>query len=133
MNTILFRVFLALSFMGLLILAIRGVAEMGALAALEVFVEDLTHPWRALFDADLAFHLVLLALWIFRREGGGARGLACVALTLMLGGVFMAFYLLVAAARARGDLAILLLGHPHRAGKAGQTGNRDLAKSNAIC
>ena len=86
----------------------RAMAELG-LGGGNVFVSDLSHPWRAQFNIDFSLHLILLAVWVFWREQSKVLGLVC-ALLCALGGLFTFPYLLVAVYRARGDARMLLLG-----------------------
>jgi hypothetical protein len=103
-----FQIFVLAMWVALLAITWRAVADLG-LAGGNVFVSDLSHPWRAQFNVDFLLHLILFAVWVFWRERSKPVGLVCAVLCF-LGGMFTFPYLLVAAFRARGDARALLLG-----------------------
>jgi hypothetical protein len=92
-----------------------AIAELGLPAAVQTFVGDLRHPWRAQFYADLEAHLIMFAAWIVWRERSRAVGVAFAVLTMLTGALFTLPYVIVAGIAARGDPRALLLG----AGAAG--------------
>ena len=104
-----FRTLLALAWIGVAAVTLWALAELGLAAAPVTFVQDLAHPWRAQFYADLEAHLLLFALWIVWREPSRGRGLAFALATMLLGALFTLPYLLAASIRA-GDMRALLLG-----------------------
>lgn len=76
-----------------------------------VFFSDLVAVnWRSQFNTDLVIHLSLMGAWVAWREGGGGKGYLFGAFCVIWGGMFTFPYLLIAIARARGDMADLLLG-----------------------
>ena len=86
----------------------RAIAELG-LGGGNVFLSDLSHPWRAQFNIDFLLHLLLFAVWVVWRENSKLLGIVCAVLCVF-GGMFTFPYLLVAALRSRGDFRALLLG-----------------------
>ena len=103
-----FRIFVMAMWVALLGVTWHAVAELG-LGGGNVFVSDLSHPWRAQFNIDFLLHLLLLAVWVFWREHSKLVGLVCAVLCVF-GGMFTFPYLLVAVSRSRGDARALLLG-----------------------
>ena len=90
-------------------ISILAVWQLGWMEGM-VFVSDFGHPWRAQFNSDFVFHLVLLALWVIWREKNLAIGIPC-GLGCFLGGIFVFPYLLVNLIRCDGDIRKLVLGH----------------------
>ncbi|HEX8668939.1 MAG TPA: hypothetical protein VF727_11285 [Allosphingosinicella sp.] len=105
-----FRGLLVLLWVGICAVTLWALATLGLPAAAATFVSDLAHPWRAQFYGDLEIYLLLASTWIVWREPSRLVGFACAAATIMLGALFTLPYLLVAAVRAKGDPARLVLG-----------------------
>ena len=105
-----FRIFLAAIWTAVAAVTLWALAELGLPAAAETFFGDLSHPWRAQFYADLEAHLLLVGAWMIYRERSRGVGIACAALTLLLGALFSLPYVLAASIRARGNPRLLLLG-----------------------
>jgi len=103
-----FQVFLVAIWVALLVVTWRAIADLG-LGGGNVFVSDLSHPWRAQFNVDFLLHLLLFAFWVFWREASKLVGLVCAVLCV-LGGMFTFPYLLLLAIRSRGDFRAFLLG-----------------------
>ena len=104
------RLALILGWMGIAAITLWALLSLGLTAAPATFLDDLSHPWRAQFYADLEASLLLIAVWIAWRESWRPRGFAFAAATMLLGALFTLPYLLFASLRARGDAAALLLG-----------------------
>ena len=102
--------FLAAIWTAVAAVTLWALADLGLPAALQTFLSDLRHPWRAQFYADLEAHLLLLGAWMVYRERSRSTGVACAVLTLLLGALFSLAYVLVASIRAGGDVRRLLLG-----------------------
>lgn len=90
--------------------SIHAVQAMGASASGDIFMRDFSHPWRAQFNTDFSFHLLLMALWILYREKRLIRGIPFAVLSILVGGAFSLAYILVATFAAKGDFRRLLLG-----------------------
>jgi hypothetical protein len=103
-----FQVFLVAIWVALLVVTWHAIADLG-IGGGNVFVSDLSHPWRAQFNIDFLLHLLLFAVWVFWREASKLVGLVCAVLCV-LGGMFTFLYLLVAVFRSRGDFRAFLLG-----------------------
>ena len=103
-----FQVFLVVIWVALLVVTWRAIPALG-LGGGNVFVLDLSHPWRAQFNVDFLLHLLLFAVWVFWREASKLVGLVCAVLCVF-GGMFTFPYLLVLALRSRGDFRAFLLG-----------------------
>ncbi len=83
---------------------------MGASAAGPIFFGDFAHSWRAQFNTDFGFHLLLIAAWMIFRAKTLASGLLCGFLAIFMGGVFTFAYLAVVTYRAKGNMALVLTG-----------------------
>ena len=66
--------------------------------------------WPGQFHVDFATYLVLSGLWVAWRHGFSAAGIALGVGASLLGMIFLATYLLVASAKANGDIEKVLLG-----------------------
>lgn len=66
--------------------------------------------WRSQFDADLIMHLLLLAGWVWWREGGGVKGDIIGFFYVIWGGMFSFPYLLYLIAQNQGGMRAVLLG-----------------------
>lgn len=94
------------------------IEQLGIVAALPTFLDDLGHPWRRQFYIDLEIHLLLVACWMIYREPSKMIGLFCGLATIVLGALVTAPYLLITTFRTKGDLVALLIGS-HRVDRAG--------------
>lgn len=84
---------------------------------LPVFFGDIAAMnWPGQFNLDFMGFLALSALWTAWRHHFSPTGLALAILAFFGGMGFLAIYLLLASLRARGDVAVLLLG-PARAAR----------------
>jgi hypothetical protein len=106
-----FRVLLCIGWAVLLIVTLQAVSSLGLDAAGQTFFDDLSHPWRAQFNADFGLHLLLVAAWMVWRSKSLLVGLLCGLLAILMGGLFTLAYLLVASIRVQGDFRKVLLGH----------------------
>ncbi len=100
-----------MAWLGLLLVSVRAVRQMGAGTAGEVFFADFAHPWRAQFNTDFAIHLLLVAAWMVYRARSWVTGLLCAFCAVSFGGLFTLAYLIVASFRAGGNPRTMLLGH----------------------
>jgi hypothetical protein len=106
----IFRAALVVAWLVLVWVTVKAVAAMGANAAGAVFFGDMAHPWRAQFNIDFGWHLLLVAAWLTYRDRLLIRGLVFGLLAVMLGGVFTLAFLFVETFRTNGDMRRLLLG-----------------------
>lgn len=80
-----------------------------------VFFGDIAKlAWPGQFDLDFLFMLLLVSLWVAHRHRFSPRGIALGFGAAIGGMLFLSAYLLIASLRARGDLAVLLLGEDHQ-------------------
>jgi hypothetical protein len=57
------RIFLAVAWLTIAYVTIRAVSQLGV-AGGNIFFGDFSQPWRAQFNTDFGFHLLLMAGWI---------------------------------------------------------------------
>lgn len=115
--TNLFRLALAAMWLALLYVTIAAGQALGWDKAGDVFFGDMAHPWRAQFNVDFGFHLLIVAAWMLWHARSRWWGALFAVLAVMGGGLFTFAYLLVRTIRLRGDIAAVLLGrHDHGAG-----------------
>lgn len=110
------RVFLtvaAVAWLVVLALTYKAVVSMGLTASGTVFWSDFTHPWRAQFNGDFCWYLLLTGVWILYREPRRWVGVGCALAAAALGGVFFFGYLVLATWMAKGNSSVLLLGARH--------------------
>jgi hypothetical protein len=106
----LLKAYLIICWLVVAYVTVWAVREMGAGAAGEVFLRDLSHPWRAQFNSDFFFHLLLIAGWVWYREPHPVARPLCALGSIFGGSLFSFAYILVATLRAGGDPRRLLLG-----------------------
>ena len=106
----LFRAALLLAWIAMIWVSTRAILAPDAGSAGEVFFADFAHPWRAQFNTDFSFHLLLMALWIAARERSRIRGALFGIASVFLGGAFSFAYILAATFTTKGDVRHLLLG-----------------------
>ena len=107
----LFQILTAVMFLILLVYTGLVIAEHG-LGLLPIFFGDIAKmTWPGQFNLDFLGFLILSALWLAWRHQFSGVGLV-LAIFGFFGGIgFLAPYLLVASVKAKGDAAVLLLGH----------------------
>lgn len=76
-----------------------------------VFFGDMARmAWPGQFNLDFTGFLTLSALWTAWRDRFSARGLALGVVAFFGGMLFLSVFLLILTARAKGDMAQVLLG-----------------------
>ncbi|MEM9292418.1 MAG: hypothetical protein AAGD01_12110 [Acidobacteriota bacterium] len=104
------RVFLAFSTVVIYAITVHAVVIAGINWPAVFFPDLLPLDWRSQFNADFLIHLLLLATWIWWREGSNAKGFLFGFLSIFLGGMFGFPYILIATFKAGGDPRKVLLG-----------------------
>lgn len=110
-----FRSALAIAWLTVLIVTVRAVQQLGFDKAGDFFIGDMAHPWRAQFNTDFSFFLLLVAAWMVWSAKTRLVGLLCGVLSILGGGLFTFAYLLIASFRTNGDIKAVLLGRHHHA------------------
>lgn len=113
----LFRLALAAAWLLLLWVTIEAGRRLGFDKAGDFFIGDMAHPWRAQFNTDFSFFLLLVAAWMIWSARNRALGTLCAILSVIGGGLFTFAYLLIASYRTDGDIRAILLGR-HAAPRA---------------
>jgi len=111
----IFRALLLVAWILVIWVSFHAIQTMGVNAAGAIFMGDFAYPWRAQFNTDFSFHLLLMALWIGYRERKLIWGIPLGVASIMLGGAFSLAYILVVTYLEKGDMRRVLLGH--RAGE----------------
>ena len=106
----LFRLALAAAWLVLLWVTIQAVRKLGFDKAGDFFIGDMSHPWRAQFNTDFSFFLLLVAAWMFWSSKNHALGVVFALLSIVGGGLFTLPYLLIATFRTDGNMRAVLLG-----------------------
>lgn len=109
-----FRLALAAMWLRLLYVTVHAGQVLGWDQAGAFFFGDLGHPWRAQFNTDFFFVLLLIAAWMLWHARSRLLGLAFAVLSVMGGGLFTFAYLLVQSFRTKGNIAAVLLGRHYR-------------------
>jgi hypothetical protein len=104
------RVILIVGWLLVMWVSVHAIQAMGVSASGDIFMRDFSQPWRAQFNTDFSFHLLLMALWILHREKSLIWGIPFAVLSIVVGGAFSLAYILVATFAAKGDVRGLLLG-----------------------
>lgn len=105
-----FRLSLGSAWLALFIITIRAVQELGADKAGDFFIGDMAHPWRAQFNADFSFFLLLIAAWLVWSAKHRALGVIWALLSIIGGGLFTFAYLLIVSFQTGGDVRAIVLG-----------------------
>lgn len=110
----LFRLVLAAMWLRLLYVTVHAGQTLGWDQAGDFFFGDMAHPWRAQFNTDFFFFLLLIAAWMVWHARSRALGVLFAVLSVMGGGLFTFAYLLLQSFRTNGNLAAVLLGRHYR-------------------
>jgi hypothetical protein len=110
MGLTLFRLALALGWGILLWITVQAGLQLGFDKAGDFFFGDMAHPWRAQFNIDFGFHLLLTAAWMIWSAQNRLVGLLCAVLAIMGGAVFTFAYLLAQTFLKGGNLKAVVLG-----------------------
>lgn len=110
----LFRLALAAMWLVLLYVSVQAGQALGWDQVGDIFFGDMAHPWRAQFNIDFGFHLLLVAAWMAWHAHSRLLGAAFAVLAVMGGGLFTFAYLLVQTIRQHGNIAAVLMGRHYR-------------------
>lgn len=91
-----------------------AVDRMGVGVAGDIFLGDLSHPWRRQFNLDFLAHLVLIGVWLGWTAQRRLAGPVVAVLAVLGGGFFSFAYLLARSFGGDGSIRHLLLGRHHR-------------------
>lgn len=105
-----FRAMLAVAWVILLWVTVSAGQQLGFDKAGDFFFGDMAHPWRAQFNTDFGFHLLLVAAWMVWSAKNRVLGILFGVLSIMGGGLFTFVYLLIASIKAHGDMRAVALG-----------------------
>ena len=70
------KIFLATAWLVIAFITARAAARLGV-GAIAIFFSDFSQPWRAQFNTDFTFHLLLIAGWVLYREKSRRTGVLC--------------------------------------------------------
>ncbi|MEY4238992.1 MAG: hypothetical protein RL339_1593 [Pseudomonadota bacterium] len=112
----LFRLALATMWLRLLYVTVHAGQTLGWDQAGDLFFGDMAHPWRAQFNTDFFFFLLLIAAWMVWHAKSRLLGTLFAALSVMGGGLFTFAYLLVQSFSTKGNLTAVLLGRHYHEG-----------------
>lgn len=105
-----FRLLLLAAWIWIIYLTVHAVMVLGPNWPAVAVQDLLGHAWRAQFNTDFIFHLLLLATWVCWREGANLKGVIFGVLSVVGGGLFSFPYLIVESYRANDSISGLLLG-----------------------
>tara|TARA_B100000446_G_scaffold188335_1_gene223734 strand:- start:37502 stop:37849 length:348 start_codon:yes stop_codon:yes gene_type:complete len=109
----LFRSFLVLFWLAVLIISIHAFRSDGLIAG-EVFIGDIMNGlWRSQFNTDFLAHLLLLGLWASWRQNFSPASWFIGSLCVLGGGLFSLAYLLLLSITHQGNITKILLGKRH--------------------
>ena len=106
------KIFAGLFSVIIYVFSYQAISQAG-LAGVSQFFIDFDHLWRAQFNADFLMYISVSMGWAFYRETTMPARALC-AFLMMFGGLFFFPYLLVAAIRSRGDVAVFFMGERAR-------------------
>jgi hypothetical protein len=110
----LVRALLAVGWLVVAWATFRAGSTLGLGVAGDIFLADLSHPWRGQFNLDFLGHLVLIAVWLVWSASSRTLGVAFGLLAVIGGGLFTFAYLFVQTFRHDGSIASMVLGRHYR-------------------
>lgn len=100
----------AIAWLATLAATARAVPSYGLTGVGDIFFGDFGHPWRAQFNTDFGFHLILMAAWISWRESKPHKRVGFGLAGIFLGGLFSFAYIFAATFRSNDSISQLLTG-----------------------
>jgi hypothetical protein len=88
--------------------------QLGLDKAGDIFFGDMAHPWRAQFNVDFSFHLLLVAAWMIWSASNRALGLLFGLLAVTGGALFTFAYLFVQTFKHGGNIKAVILGRHYQ-------------------
>ena len=105
-----FRTLLIVAWVALIAYTVTVIGDHG-LNLIPIFFGDIARgAWPGQFNADFMCFLMLSALWTAWRNGFTPSGCLLGVVALFGGAAFLLPYLLILSLRARGDVAVMLMG-----------------------
>jgi hypothetical protein len=108
------RIALALAVLVMAWLTFQAGQQLGFDKAGDFFFGDMAHPWRAQFNVDFGFHLLLVAAWMIWSASNRALGILFGLLAIMGGAMFTFAYLFVQTYRTDGNIKAVILGRHYQ-------------------
>lgn len=105
-----FRIFLIVGWLAVAVVTVLAIGSQGMVAGELFFADIRALSWRAQFNVDFLFHLLLFGLWVAWRHRFRPAGIVLGLLCVLGGGIASFAYLLVASVQVKGDMRALLLG-----------------------
>jgi hypothetical protein len=110
----LFRAALVIAWLAMMWVTLQAGQQLGFDKADHFFFGDMAHPWRAQFNIDFGFHLLLVAAWMIWSASNRALGLLFGLLAVLGGAVFTFAYLLVQTFKHGGNIKAVILGRQYQ-------------------
>jgi hypothetical protein len=110
----LFRAALVIAWLALGWITLQAGQQLGLDKAGDFFFGDMAHPWRAQFNVDFGFHLLLVAAWMIWSASNRALGLLFGLLAVTGGAMFTLAYLFVQTFRTDGNIKAVILGRHYQ-------------------
>jgi hypothetical protein len=108
------RIALALAVLVMAWLTFQAGQQLGLDTAGDFFFGDMAHPWRAQFNVDFSFHLLLVGAWMIWSASNRALGLLFGLLAVTGGALFTFAYLLFQTCRTDGNFKAVILGRHYQ-------------------
>jgi hypothetical protein len=106
----LFRAALLAAWIVIMVVTIKAGQALGFGKAGDFFFGDMSHPWRAQFNTDFGFHLLLVATWLVWSARNWALGVVFAVLAIMGGCAFTLPYILIQTFLKNGNIKAVVLG-----------------------
>jgi hypothetical protein len=110
----IFRGALLVAWLVLVWITILAGQKLGFDKAGDFFFGDMAHPWRAQFNMDFGFHLLLVAAWMIWSSKNRVLGLLFGLLAITCGAVFTFAYLFAQTFRNDGNINAVILGRHYK-------------------
>jgi hypothetical protein len=110
----LFRAALVIAWLAMTWVTLQAGQQLGFDKAGHFFFGDMAHPWRAQFNIDFGFHLLLVAAWMVWSASNRALGLLFGLLAVLGGAIFTFAYLLVQTFKHGGNIKAVILGRQYQ-------------------
>jgi hypothetical protein len=110
----LFRAALVIAWLALGWITLQAGQQLGFDKVGAIFFGDMAHPWRAQFNVDFSFHLLLAAVWMIWSASNRALGLLFGLLAVTGGAMFTLAYLFVQTFKTDGNIKAVILGRHYQ-------------------
>lgn len=108
------RIYLLFAWLVMIVVTWLAVKSLGIDWPSIFFGDILNNEWRAQFNIDFLFHLILFCSWVIWRERSKLVGVVCGILCIFGGGLFGFMYLFFVSLKSEGNVSKFFLGKHYK-------------------